>query len=183
MDSEFNLIRNYNHNCNARRSRMTGPAMGVDIGVTGGVALVGPDGALIEVDDLPALPDGLKGRPAINGALFALLVRKWAPNVAYIEFVSSRPTDSCSSAFSFGRARGCVEGTLSACGVPIVWLTVPLWRRTIGLPPSANKDPCRGKAIQLWPAFAQSFARVCDADRAESALIAAAGLMRKGRSA
>jgi crossover junction endodeoxyribonuclease RuvC len=161
---------------------MSGLAAGIDIGATGGAALL--DGRdLREVEDLPSLPDGMKGRLAINGALLSLLIRKWSPTVAFVEYVASRPTDSRPSAFSFGRARGCVEGVLAAHSIPIVWLTVPLWRRTVGLPPGATKDHARGKAIQLWPAFADRFARVCDADRAEAALIAVAGLMRKGGGA
>jgi hypothetical protein len=168
------------HITERRNAQESANGLGIDIGVHGGLALLTPARDLIDVADLPSLPDGLQGRLAINGALLALYVHKWAPAVAYVEFVSSRPTDSRPSAFSFGRARGCIEGTLAACRVPIVWLTVPHWRRTVGLPAAASKDHCRGKAIQLWPAFADSFARVCDADRAEAALIAAAGRLREG---
>jgi hypothetical protein len=157
---------------------MIGPILGVDIGVSGGVAVLGPAGELLDVEDIPALPDGLKGRAAVNGALLALLVRRWSPALAFAEFVASRPTDSKPSAFSFGRARGCVEGTLAACGVPITWLTVPSWRRLVGLPPGASKDAARGAAIARWPAFAESFSRVRDADRAEAALIGAAGILK-----
>lgn len=158
---------------------MSALSLGIDIGVSGGIALLGPDRELREVDDLPSLTDGIKGRLAVNGALLALVVRKWAPTIAYVEFVASRPSDSPVSAFSFGRARGCIEGVLAACNVPTVWVSVPSWRRTVGLPPGASKDHCRGKAIQLWPSFAESFARVCDADRAEACLIGAAGLLRE----
>jgi hypothetical protein len=158
---------------------MTGLVMGIDVGVTGGASFLDQNRGLLDVGDLPSLPDGVKGRLAVNSALLAVIIRKWSPTVAFVEFVASRPTDSPVSAFSFGRARGCIEGTLGACGVPIVWLTVPLWRRTVGLPPGASKDHCRGKAIQLWPSFAESFARVGDADKAEACLIAAAGLIRE----
>jgi crossover junction endodeoxyribonuclease RuvC len=154
--------------------------LGIDIGAEGGFAIMQADRSLDVAEDLPSLPDGMKGRLAINAPLLAMMVRKWAPERAYVEFVASRPTDSKPSAFSFGRARGAIEGVLGSCGVPIVWLTVPTWRRTVGLPAGASKDHCRGKAIQLWPTFAESFSRVCDADRAEAALIAVAGLMREG---
>jgi hypothetical protein len=157
---------------------VSGLIVGIDIGINGAIALLGAPGELIAVEDLPALLDGLRGRLAVNGALLALLIRRWAPAIAHIEFVASRPTDSRPSAFSFGRARGCIEGTLAACGVPIMWLTVPTWRRLVGLPPGASKDAARGAAIARWPAFAESFARVRDTDRAEAALIGAAGLLK-----
>ena len=150
---------------------------GIDIGTMGGIALLSHVGDLSAVYDMPSLPDGMKGRLAVNGALLALLINQWQPAAAFVEFVASRPSDSRVSAFSFGRARGCVEGTLAACGVPIVWLTVPTWRRAVGLPPGASKDHARGEAIRRWPKFAKSFARACDADRAEAALVGLAGLL------
>jgi crossover junction endodeoxyribonuclease RuvC len=152
--------------------------IGIDIGTRGGIALVGAAGDLLAVEDLPALPDGLKGRAAVNGALLALVVRRWAPDAAFAEFVAAWPTDSRIGAFAFGRARGCVEGTLAACGVSISWLTVPAWRRVVGLPTNASKDHARSEAIRRWPAFAESFSRACDADRAEACLIAVAGLLK-----
>jgi hypothetical protein len=89
----------------------------------GGIALLGHAGELLAVEDLPALP-GVKGRASLNGALLALVIRRWSPSHAYVEFVASRPTDSRAGAFSFCRARGCTGGFLAACGVPARWLTV-----------------------------------------------------------
>jgi crossover junction endodeoxyribonuclease RuvC len=102
---------------------------------------------------------------------------------AFIEFIASRPTDSKVSAFAFGRARGTVEGVLGACGIGMTWLTVPTWRKAVGLPPGATKDRARGEAIRRWPAHAEAFARVCDADRAEASLIALAGILRRAPGA
>jgi crossover junction endodeoxyribonuclease RuvC len=162
--------------------RAIGSVCGIDIDTGGGIASLGHAGELLAVEDLPALP-GLKGRAALNGALLALVIRRWSPTHAYVEFVASRPTDSRAGAFSFGRARGCTEGVLAACGVPARWLTVPVWRKLVGLPPAAGKDHARGEAIRRWPRFAESFARVRDADRAKAALIGPAGILRDARQA
>jgi hypothetical protein len=162
---------------------ITRPVIGIDIGVRGAAALLSSAGELPAVEEMPALPDGREGRVAINGALLALLIRRWAPAAAFVEFVASRPTDSKVSAFAFGRARGTVEGVLGACAIPITWLTVPTWRKAVGLPPGATKDHARGEAIRRWPAHAESFGRVCDADRAEAALIGLAGILREVRGA
>jgi hypothetical protein len=43
-----------------------------------------------------------------------------------------------------------------------------------------NKDLARTRAIARWPARAELFARKCDIDRAEAALIGFAGIMREG---
>jgi crossover junction endodeoxyribonuclease RuvC len=59
-------------------------------------------------------------------------------------------------------------------------VTVPTWRRAVGLPASATKEQSRGEAIRRFPGHAAMFARVKDDGRAEAALIAIAGLMRKG---
>src|SRR5271154_446152 len=61
-------------------------------------------------------------------------------------------------------------------------ITVPTWRREIGLPPGASKEMARGAAIRRWPSQADKFARVKDDGRAEAALIAIAGLLRESRS-
>lgn len=50
---------------------MTGLVLGVDIGRTGGLALLTADGDLINAVDMPTLDDGPKGRPAVNAALLA----------------------------------------------------------------------------------------------------------------
>src|SRR5580700_8917444 len=59
----------------------------------------------------------------------------------------------------------------------IVFLTPPTWKRLGDIPPGAeNKDLARTRAIARWPAHADLFARKCDVDRGEAALIGWAGL-------
>jgi crossover junction endodeoxyribonuclease RuvC len=52
--------------------------LGIDIGVQGALALLTPEGDLIEVVDLPTLLDGPAGRRAVNAPLLAVLVFKSA---------------------------------------------------------------------------------------------------------
>jgi len=44
--------------------------VGIDIGAAGALALVSPEGELVEVADMPILRDGPKGAPATRGAGF-----------------------------------------------------------------------------------------------------------------
>jgi crossover junction endodeoxyribonuclease RuvC len=136
-------------------------------------------GAICEIIDMPVLRDGAKKRPAVNAALLAEFVFKSHASAAFIEYVSARPGEGAVGAFSFGRSRGVVEGVLGAAGIPVTMITPASWKRTIGLS-FGSKDASRSEAIRRWPAHAALFARVKDDGRAEAALIAVAGLMRKG---
>jgi crossover junction endodeoxyribonuclease RuvC len=155
--------------------------LGIDLGHSGALALL-VDGELVDVADMPTLPDGPRSRPAVCTPLLAYRLREWRPVRAYVELVNARPTDGPVGAFAFGRARGAVEGCLGALTVPLAWLTVPTWRRAVGLPVGASKDAGRGEAIKRWPAFAERFARVMDDGRAEAALIALAGVLQERRA-
>ena len=161
--------------------------IGVDIGTRGAIArlLIGVSGiALLGVDDMPVLNDGPAGRPAVNGPLLAELVARSHAAKAFVEGVGARPGEGAVGAFSFGRSKGCVEGVLGALAIPVTFIAPSSWKRAIGIPPGKGgaKDAARSEAIRRWPDKAALFARVKDDGRAESALIAVAGLIREGRA-
>jgi crossover junction endodeoxyribonuclease RuvC len=154
--------------------------LGIDVGVSGALALLTDDGCLIQVVDMPILKDGPAGRSAVNGALLASIIQDWRPARAVVELVGVRPGEGAVGAFSFGRSRGLCEGVLAALAVPSTLIAPAAWKRAVGLPPGKEgaKDRSRSLAIAKWPAKAGLFARVKDDGRAESALIAVAGLTR-----
>ena len=82
----------------------------------------------------------------------------------------------------FGRSKGVIEGVCAAAGLPVSFITSPVWKRAVGIPPGKDgaKDAARSEAIRRWPEKAGLFARVKDDGRAESALIAVAGMLKKG---
>jgi len=152
--------------------------LGVDPGAHGAVAVLTPDGGLIDVFDMPATTE-TKGRSTTNAPLLAEIFFKSHAGVIFCEFVGSRPTDSKKGAFQFGRARGVIEGVAGALALPVVFLTSPVWKRIASVPPGPdNKDIARTRAIARWPEHAGLFARKADCDRAEAALIGWAGLQR-----
>ena len=148
-------------------------------GNEGALALLSDAGSILDIADVPCVADGVRGRQTVNPALLAAIIRRWAPGSAFCEYVGPRPTDAKIAAFAFGRCRGVIEGTLAALGVPVTMLTVPTWRRAVGLPVGATKEMSRGEAIRRFPDHAAMFARVRDDGRAESVLIAVAGLVRQ----
>lgn len=153
--------------------------LGVDLGANGALAILSPACDLLDVLDVPTLADGPAGRRTINGPLLASLVAEMAPARCYAEFIGPMPHDGHVGAFAFGRCRGLLEGVLAAQGVPLSWITVPSWRRAVGLPAGATKDQARSAAIARWPARADLFARKKDDGRAEAALVGVAGLLRE----
>jgi len=111
----------------------------------------------------------------------AAVVYKSGATKAYCELVGPRPGDGHAGAFGFGRSRGIIEGVLAAAGVPVEMVAPATWKRAAGIAPGReNKDSARSVAISRWPSKADLFARKLDCDRAEAALIAAAGMMKGG---
>ena len=156
--------------------------IGIDIGSKGALALLSPTGELLEIEDMPILRDGPANRPNVNAPLLAEIVYRWQATTAFVEFVSARPGEGATGAFSFGRSKGVIEGVCAAAGLPVAFMTPPVWKRAVGIPPGRDgaKDAARSEAIRRWPGQAALFARVKDDGRAEAALIAVAGLLRKG---
>ena len=158
--------------------------LGIDIGLMGAVAVLDEDSRLIAVEDMPCTGEGPAGRSAIDAPRLASIVRKTRAARAFVEYVSARPGEGPTGAFTFGHcSSGVVAGVLAAYALPIAFLTPARWKRAAGIPPGAeNKDLARTRAMERWPHRAEFFRRECDVDRAEACLIAAAGLMRAERA-
>jgi crossover junction endodeoxyribonuclease RuvC len=156
---------------------------GVDIGLEGAIAVLTAEGALIDVVDMPCLAAGAAGRRALNAPLVADILAKTHASHAFVELVGARPGEGPAGAFSFGKSLGMIEGVLAALSIPQTLTTPAVWKRTIGIPPGKEgaKDRARAEAIRRWPSKAALFARKRDDGRAESALIAVAGMLREKR--
>ncbi len=155
--------------------------IGIDPGLDGAIAVLTEAGELVAIHDMPTLLDGAKGRRAVNPALFASIIYATQASRAYCELIGPRSTDGTTGAFGFGRTRGIIEGVLAAIGVPLEMIAPPVWKRCAGIAPGKeNKDSARSVAISRWPSQAALFARKCDCDRAEAALIGLAGLTLDG---
>jgi crossover junction endodeoxyribonuclease RuvC len=142
--------------------------LGIDPGATGGLALLDPDGELTAVHDMPYL-DG-----SVSAPLVAAIIRDTdAITAAYVERAQAMPRQGIASTFKYGTGYGVLLGVLGALHIPTTTVRPTEWKRTAGL--SADKGASRRRAIELWPAQAETFARVKDDGRAEAALIARHG--------
>lgn len=152
--------------------------LGVDIGVTGGVAILSDSGELLSVHEMPCLHDGPKNRRTINAPILASIVYQSHATRAFVERVGPRPGEGAVGAFAFGDCKGVVRGVLAACAIPCIFIQPAAWKREVGIPPGKDgaKDAARAQAIRRWPGMAELFRHKNDDGLAEAALIGIAGL-------
>lgn len=162
---------------------MSDLVLGVDLGLDGAIVTMSSAGDILAVSDTPTLRDGTNNRRSVNAGLLSEVIAKTGATLAYVEWVSSRPTDGHVSAFSFGRSRGVLEGVCAALNVRVTFLTPPQWKRRVSIPAGTNKDLSRSAAIARWPGHASLFALKKHDGRSDAALIALAGLLIDGRIA
>ena len=158
---------------------MTTVVLGIDIGVTGGIAILNEHAALLSVHRMPCLHDGPKHRQTINGPLLAEIVYKSHARTAFVERVGPRPGEGAVGAFAFGDCKGVIRGVLAGAAIPNVWIAPPQWKRVVGMPPGREgaKDAARAEAIRRWPSQAGMFQFKNTDGLAEAALIGLAGLL------
>ncbi len=152
-------------------------ALGVDPGLTGAIARLGPDG--LEVEDMPRLASD--GRLVDAQALFELPILYTAlpGSHATIEAVHAMPRQGVASAFNFGRSVGRAEGVLACLFGPSLHAVTPqVWKFGVGLraiPGAAlkdRKDASRALASRLFPDDAHRWKLAKHDGRAEAVLIA-----------
>jgi hypothetical protein len=136
--------------------------LGVDPGISGAVAFLAPDGALV-VEDVPVAD------AQVEPCELSRLIRRHAPRLAIVEAVAAFPGQGVSSVFKFGRAYGTVLGVLGALQIPYTLVSSTRWKKHFRL--SADKEEARALAIRTWPG-SEAFKRKKDHGRAEAALLA-----------
>lgn len=140
--------------------------IGIDPGLTGAIAIL---------SDLPHVEPSIEDMPVADGSidpagLSALLANYDDARMAYVERVSAMPKQGVSSTFKFGTGYGMVLGVLAALEIPYALVTPGVWKKAYGL--SSDKEQCRARALQLFPALAGDMKRKKDHGRAEALLIA-----------
>lgn len=147
--------------------------LGIDCGVTGAIALLGEEGGLIEVHDMPIV-DKTVSPLLLGDSLDGLVACYGIPTLAVVERLHAMPPPVGSKAnFSKGFSYGVVLGALAAINCPVELPTPAAWKREMGV--SSDKDAARAHALNAWPDKSALFARKKDADRAEAALLAEYG--------
>ncbi len=145
----------------------------VDPGKTGAIGIYDLTNLMpLSVIDTPVDPTG-----DIDALEFWQHITGWLPaerSSMVIERVSAIKGAGAGATFMFGRSFGIAEGLAQAGGYPLYYLRPRQWKKIMGLPVGATKDDSRALAMQLWPAWKDSFKRKRDDGRAEALLIAEA---------
>jgi hypothetical protein len=141
------------------------PILGIDPGVTGGVAALGPDGR-IDAFDIPTV-DG-----SVDVDTLVRRIREHAPRLAIIEKAQAMPKQGVASVFKYGTAFGALCAATSVLEIPTRLVSPRKWKTYFGL--DADKEKSRALAIRLWPGCG-FFERKKDHGRAEAALLARYG--------
>jgi len=153
--------------------------LGIDPGVTGGIALLYADSSIkkLVVLDIPTAQAGTgKTKKEIDVAGLADMLRPYAQQIklAGLERVHSMPQQSSQSGFSLGDSFGAIRGVLAALGIPVIRFEPARWKRHMKIPTGSDKEASRAFALSLFPANAADLKRVKDHNRAEGMLIAQA---------
>ena len=150
--------------------------LGVDPGVSGAVAVVGPGEADVRVWDTPTHEPPKAGRRVVDFvALMDLLLAEVdpPPDLAVVEMVGAMRGDGASQAFAFGKATGAAMATVSAVfRCPIEEVAPQVWKRAMRIPTGAGKDASRARATALFPAAAWQWPLKKHDGRAEAVLLA-----------
>jgi crossover junction endodeoxyribonuclease RuvC len=139
--------------------------IGVDPGVTGGIAFLRSDRWLM-AEDIPTVAG------EVDVDTLVRRVRAMKPDMAVIERASSMPKQGVASTFKFGVAYGALRTVVALCEIPTHLVTARKWKDHFRL--DGEKEKSRALAIRMWPGCGL-FARKKDHGRAEAALIALYG--------
>jgi crossover junction endodeoxyribonuclease RuvC len=152
---------------------MSGAILGIDPGITGGIACLRPDGR-IEAYDIPTV-DG-----SVDVDTLVRRIRALEPGLAIIEKAQAMPKQGVVSVFKYGVAFGALCALVAVSNIPHHLVSPRKWKGYFGL--DADKERSRALAIRMWPGCGL-FERKKDHGRAEAALIARYGaeVIHRGR--
>lgn len=152
--------------------------VGIDPGLSGAIAALGADGALV-VRDMPVheiAVNGSRRRQVDLHELDLFLGLYDGARFAVIEAVHAMPGQGVSSSFAFGFAAGAVQAMVAAHSMPMLLVQSNAWKRHFGL--TADKDASRRRASQLMPRHAGFWPLKKHDGRAEAALLALYGTLK-----
>ena len=148
--------------------------IGIDPGLSGGIAIL-DNSKVIELFDMPVMPDGKKNKRQLNNALLVKLIKDNIKNledtVMIVEQVNAMPGQGVTSMFNFGQTFGAIKGICAALGLPIFFVRPAKWKKHFELI-NSSKDASRTKAIEMYPSISEQLSRKKDVNKSDALLIA-----------
>ena len=150
--------------------------IGIDPGISGSICFF-QDGKIIDVIEMPNMPEGKKNKKQVNGAQIYNEISTKIRGIekqnlrVIIEQVSAMPGQGVTSMFNFGQSFGILKGICSAMQLPMYFVRPAKWKKYFGLIKS-EKDASRTKAIEMFPYFSSQLSKKKDSNKADAILIA-----------
>ena len=148
--------------------------IGIDPGLSGGIAIL-DNSKVMELFDMPVMPDGKKNKRQLNSALLVKLIKDHIKNledtVMVVEQVNAMPGQGVTSMFNFGQTFGAIKGICAALGLPIFLVRPAKWKKHFELI-NSSKDSSRTKAIEMYPSISEQLSKKKDVNKSDAILIA-----------
>jgi len=150
--------------------------IGIDPGITGAICFF-EDGKIIDVIEMPNMPEGKKNKRQVNGAQIYNEISKKIKNLekenvkVIVEQVSAMPGQGVTSMFNFGQSFGVLKGICSAMQLSVYFIRPVKWKKYFNLI-NSEKDASRTKAIEIFPYFSSQLLRKKDSNKADAILLA-----------
>lgn len=116
--------------------------IGIDPGLSGGIAKLREDGAVLAIEKMP---------PTDFDVYDALAALDGGPEKAMLERVSASPQMGVTSAFTFGKGYGGLRMALTAAGIPFDEVTPQKWQKAMQCLTGGDKNISKRRAQQLFP--------------------------------
>lgn len=124
--------------------------VGLDPGVTGGLACLEGDGSILAAYPMPPTEAEILG---VLGAWAHTAKSRQVPISAVLEGVSASPQMGVVSAFTFGQGYGGLLMALTAAGIPFEKVYPIRWQNILGCRSGGNKSITKSKAQSLFPQY------------------------------
>ena len=148
--------------------------IGIDPGLSGGIAVL-ENNKVLNIFDMPVMPEGKKNKRQLNSAQLVSLMRdniKSNEEVAVIvEQVNAMPGQGVTSMFNFGQTFGAIKGVCAALELPIFFVRPTKWKKYFELL-NSSKDASRTKAIEMYPSLSNQLSKKKDVNKSDAILIA-----------
>ena len=150
--------------------------IGIDPGITGSICFF-EDGKIIDVVEMPNMPEGKKNKRQVNGAQVFYEISSRIKNIkkenikVIIEQVSAMPGQGVTSMINFGQSFGVLKGICSAMQLSMFFIRPAKWKKYFGLI-KTEKDASRTKVIEIFPYISSELSKKKDSNKADAVLIA-----------
>lgn len=149
--------------------------VGIDPGLSGGIAFFDPKTSYLETHEMPTLNAGSASKRVLDELKIARMFDDRVSDIqkVIIEQVNAMPKQGVTSTFNFGMGFGILRGIISANFIPVEYVRPAKWKKDMRVP--SNKDSARQRASEFFPAYADQWSLKKWDGRAEAAIIALYG--------